>query len=161
MRGGIPAPAAAAEALGSGWLEGVEHVLPIRVYYEDSDAAGIVYYANYLRFAERGRTEFLRLLGIDQTALREREGLVFAVRRAEVDYFQPARLDDAVEVRSRLVEVGGASVSALQRVLRGGRPLASLSVKVACLFLADGRPARLPLGVRQTLAPYCQPEVEE
>jgi len=150
-----------AAPFGAGRIEDGEHILPIRVYYEDSDAAGIVYYANYLKFAERGRSEFLRLLGIDQTVLRERDGLVFAVRRAEVDYLSPARLDDLLEVRSRLVEVGGASVSARQTVLLGGRPLAALAVKVACLFLADGRPARLPLPVRRTLKSYCQSQVRE
>jgi acyl-CoA thioester hydrolase len=127
----------------------------LRVYYEDTDAGGIVYYANYLKFAERARSEFLRAAGIDQTAMRENDGLIFAVRRVEVDYREPARLDDAIEVRSRLLEVGGASVVAEQVVEKAGRRLVRVVVKVACITLDEGRPARIPAAIRGTLAPYC------
>ena len=82
-----------------------EHVFQCRVYYEDTDAAGIVYYANYLKFAERARSEFLRVRGISNRAVHEREGVVFAVRRLTVDYIAPARLDDLLDVRTRSVEV--------------------------------------------------------
>ena len=99
------------EAL-SGHFDGVEHVLPLRVYYEDTDAAGIVYYANYLKFAERARTEMLRLLGIHQRAMSEDYGLAFAVRDCSVDYRHPARLDDLPEVRSRLVKLSAAAARA-------------------------------------------------
>ena len=87
--------------------------------------------------------------------MREEAGLVFAVRHVEVDYREPARLDAALEVRSRLIEVGGASVVAEQVVERAGRRLVRLVVKVACITLADGRPARMPAAVRAVLAPYC------
>ncbi len=154
-----PTPPTPPELLpNSGRFEGGEHVLPLRVYYEDTDAAGIVYYANYLKFAERGRSELLRLLEIDQIALREREGLAFAVRQASVDYRSPARLDDLLLVRSRLTELGGARLAARQRVERDGRLLAEVGVRVACLRLTDGRPGRIPPHIRQTLAPLCKPE---
>jgi acyl-CoA thioester hydrolase len=142
----------------SGRFEGAEHLLPIRVYYEDTDAAGIVYYANYLKFAERARSELLRLLDVDQVAMRERDGLAFAVRQASVDYARPARLEDLLVVRTRLVGLAGASLSAVQRVERDGALLAHVSVRVACLRLADGRPGRIPPRIRQILAPLCQPE---
>jgi acyl-CoA thioester hydrolase len=145
----------AAQAAPAGYLEGGEFVLPLRIYYEDTDAGGIVYYANYLRFAERGRSEFLRHLGVDQMAMLTRDGLGFAVRRAEIDYRRPARLDDLLEVRTRLVEIGGASVTAEQRVLRAGAPLVSMLVRIACVFLDSGRPGRLPDEVRRLLVPHC------
>ena len=84
------------------------HSFPVRVYYEDTDLAGIVYYANYLKFIERGRTEFVRARGIDQSELKADQGIVFAVRRVEADYLRPAVFDDLLEVRTALVEVGGA-----------------------------------------------------
>lgn len=140
-----------------GRLEGRLHVMPLRVYYEDTDAAGIVYYANYLRFAERARSEFLRLLGIDQRALRERDGLVFAVRRAALDYRAPARLDDLLELRSTLTAVRAASVEALQRVLLDGHLLVDIRVQVAAVAVASGRAARLPAGVRRRLEDFCEP----
>lgn len=143
---------------GLGRLEGRLHVMPLRVYYEDTDAAGIVYYANYLRFAERARSEFLRLLGIDQRALRERDGLVFAVRRAALDYRAPARLDDMLELRSRLTAVRAASVEALQRVLLDGHLLVDIRVQVAAVAVPSGRAARLPAAVRRRLEDFCEPE---
>jgi acyl-CoA thioester hydrolase len=142
--------------LGSGVLDGRDHLLAIRVYYEDTDAAGIVYYANYLKFAERGRSELLRLLEIDQGEMREGAGLAFAVRHASVDYVSPARLDDLLYVRSRLVELRGATLAARQRIERDGMLLAEAFVRVACLRLADGRPGRIPPHIRQILAPLCE-----
>ncbi|MGF1625243.1 MAG: tol-pal system-associated acyl-CoA thioesterase [Alphaproteobacteria bacterium] len=119
------------------------HLFRLRVYYEDTDAAGIVYYANYLRFAERARTEYLRDAGVDQRTLRDRDGLLFAVRRCEIDYLLPARLDDSLEVMSRVVALQGASVTMQQTVMRAAEILAQLSVRVACVDGA-GRPARMP-----------------
>src|SRR3954447_22979409 len=118
-------------------------VHPVRVYYEDTDAAGIVYYANYLKFAERARTELLRHLGFSQERLRATGGPVFAVKRCEVDFVAPARLDDELVVESRLMTLGGASLEVDQRVKRGGSDLARLLVRVACVTL-NGRPTRLP-----------------
>lgn len=138
---------------------GAIHEFPIRVYYEDTDAGGVVYYANYLRFAERARTEMLRRLGHAQSALMEDAGegdagVVFAVRRCEIDYLRSARLDDALLVRSRLVEMGGASLKFDQEVVREDTPLARLKVRIACIRLHDGRPARLPAQLRSALMSY-------
>ncbi|SMF32710.1 acyl-CoA thioester hydrolase [Tistlia consotensis] len=148
--------AVSAEAPGSGFFEDREHCLPLRVYYEDTDAAGIVYYANYLRFAERGRSEFLRLAGIDQRPLFDSQDLAFAVRHASLDYRWPARLDDRLEVRSRLVRLGAASVEIAQRIVRDRQTLVTIMVKVACVALSDGKPKRLPAAVRTALEPFAQ-----
>ncbi|HEX9790021.1 MAG TPA: tol-pal system-associated acyl-CoA thioesterase [Kiloniellales bacterium] len=139
----------------SGTIDGLTHRFPIRVYYEDTDVAGIVYYANYLKFAERARTEMLRLVGVNQSEMTERYGLVFAVRTCAVDFLRPARLDDVVEVRSCLVKLAAATLQAAQAVWRGGEELARLDLRVACLR-RDGRPSRIPGPVRQTLEPYVQ-----
>lgn len=130
--------------------EAGEHVFAVRVYYEDTDAAGIVYYANYLKFAERARTEWLRGRGVGQRALSESEGVAFAVRRLAVEYLKPARLDDIIEVRTRIVDVRGASIDAEQELRREGQTIATLAVTLACVD-ANGRPARLPPVVRHAL----------
>ena len=128
-----------------------DHSLQIRVYYEDTDLAGIVYYANYLKFIERGRSEFVRALGIDQTRLRDERGIVFAVRRVEADYLSPARLDDLLTVTTTLASIGGASLVMDQTVSRGDRTLFAAKVTLVCLG-ADGRAARLPAQTRAALA---------
>jgi acyl-CoA thioester hydrolase len=134
----------------SGKIAAGAHSLLIRVYYEDTDAAGIVYHANYLRFAERARTEMLRLLGFGQERLRMEAGLAFAVRRCSVDYRAPARLDDELEVESRLAALRRASLDVDQSIRRDGTELARLAVQVACIDEA-GRPTRLPLTLRAAL----------
>lgn len=121
------------------------HRLSLRVYYEDTDLAGIVYYANYLKFIERGRSEWLRELGVDQAALK-RQGRVFAVRRIEADYLRPALYDDLLSVETSLGESGRARLVLEQRVLRGDETLFSARVIIACLDAA-GRPVRLPDGL--------------
>ena len=126
------------------------HRLPVRVYYEDTDAAGIVYYANYLRFIERGRTEYVRALGIDQRALKEAEGIVFAVRHVEADYLAPARLDDELDVTTRVELVGGARIVMKQEVLRVGQVLFSATVTLVAINEA-GQAARLPANIRLLL----------
>lgn len=118
------------------------HRFPVRVYYEDTDLAGVVYYANYLKFLERGRTEALRDLGIDQTRLNEEDGLVFVVTRVEIDYRQPARFDDMLTVTTALKERRGARAVLAQRVERDGAVLVTARVTLACMGL-DGRPQRL------------------
>ncbi len=143
----------AASGPTSGRMERGEHVLSLRVYYEDTDAAGIVYYANYLKFAERARTEMLRLAGIEQSEMAAALGIAFAVRDCTVSYAAPARLDDLIEVRSRIVEFKGATVRAEQEIRRGAEHLARLGLRVACVNL-DGRPARIPASVRQALQSY-------
>ena len=125
------------------------HTLPIRVYYEDTDMAGVVYYANYLKYIERGRSEALRALGIDQTAMRE-NGLVFVVRRLTADYMAPARFDDDLTVFTRTEAVKGASATMIQWVRREDQTLFRAEVQIACMDL-DGRPQRLPTEVRQAL----------
>lgn len=129
------------------------HRLGLRVYWEDTDAAGIVYYANYLRFAERGRTELLRALGIDQRRLREETGIAFAVRRCACEYLRPAMLDDALVVETEIAGLGAATCDMRQRVRRGADTLAALDVTVAAVA-ANGRPARLPPAVRHALAAF-------
>lgn len=129
---------------------GGEHVLPVRVYYEDTDAVGIVYHANYLRFAERARTEMMRALGLEQWRLWREHGLGFAVRRCCVDYHRPAQLDDALEIRSRVTAAGGASLSVRQAVTRDGASLAELDVRIACID-RGGRAVRLPPHLREAL----------
>lgn len=119
------------------------HQFPLRVYYEDTDAAGVVYYANYLKFAERARTEMLRCCGIDQDRLRREAGLGLVVRRATVDFLQPARLDDDLTVTTRLLWHSGATIEVAQEIARGGATLTRLDIRVACVR-TDGRPTRLP-----------------
>lgn len=126
------------------------HRFPLRVYYEDTDAAGIVYYANYLRYAERARTEMLRTSGFASSRLMAESGVALGVRRCNVDYRRPARLDDELEVETRVVRVDGASLELAQTVSRAGEVLVAMELKLGCMTL-DGKPARLPGGVRQAL----------
>ena len=140
----------------SGRVEGGIHHLPIRVYYEDTDTAGIVYYANYLKFAERARTEMLRLAGINQSEMATRYHMAFAVRNCAVDFRAPARLDDLIEVRSRFTELVGATVSSVQAIWRDAEELVRLDVRVACLR-ENGRPTRIPAPLRQALSLIIQP----
>ena len=135
---------------GSGRIEGGMHVLPLRIYYEDTDAQGIVYYANWLCFLERGRTELLRLLGQQHSALREKQGLNWVVRRCLIEYLRPARLDETIEIVTRCGEVRGASLDMLQDARRGGETLVRAELQIACTG-RDGRPARLPTEVRRAL----------
>ena len=122
------------------------HRWPIRVYYEDTDLAGIVYYANYLKFVERARSEMVREAGIDQVAMKA-EGLVFAVTRVDADYIQAAKYDDQLFVETTLDKVTPARFVMGQTVLRDGKAIFKAVVTVACLDAA-GRPARLPQAVR-------------
>tara|TARA_R110000868_G_scaffold32555_6_gene118526 strand:+ start:83 stop:541 length:459 start_codon:yes stop_codon:yes gene_type:complete len=143
-----PAPVSPA----TGVLSGRTHVLPLRVYYEDTDAGGIVYHANYLRFAERGRTEMLRAIGIELGRLRENEGLIFVVRKADMEYYKAAVLDDSLTVETTLEEIRGASVVLRQHIFRVGsanvsEELFNFNVHVACMG-PDGKAARLPNALR-------------
>ena len=126
------------------------HNFPIRVYYEDTDMAGIVYYANYLKFIERARSDWVRALGIDQTEMRVAEGLVFAVKRVEAEYHQPARFDDKLDVRTVIRAVTGARLVLEQAVWRGENLLFSAIVTVVCVS-DSGQPARLPANIRRVL----------
>jgi acyl-CoA thioester hydrolase len=122
----------------------------LRVYWEDTDAGGIVYYANYLKFIERARTEALIGLGLSQTALRERFGILFAVRDLAVSYLAPARLEDQLVVTTRAGAIGGARLVMDQEILRAGTRLAKCRVTLVCLG-PEGRPARMPAELRAAL----------
>ena len=121
------------------------HRFPVRVYYEDTDFSGVVYHASYLRFMERGRTEMLRALGIEQAGL----DFGFAVRAMQIDYLKPARMDDELTIETTTRSIGGATLDLDQRVLRGDDVLVTASVRIACI--AQGRPARLPKDIRAKL----------
>ena len=125
------------------------HTHPLRVYYEDTDAGGIVYHANYLKFCERARSEWVRGLGIDQRALKAERGLI-VVRRMEVDFLRPALYDDALTVTTRLRILGGARIELDQSVLRGPDTLFTAAVTLVCVG-PDGRAARLPDDLRAAL----------
>ena len=143
-------------ANSSGRIDGNVHRYRVRVYYEDTDATGVVYYANYLKFTERARTELLRLLGADHSALDETAGNAWAVRRCTIDYLRPARLDDELEVGTRVLALGGASAELEQVVRRGDVDLARLDLRLA-FVTPEGRPRRLPDSLRETLQTLVQP----
>ena len=133
-----------------GELRGGLHVFPVRVYFEDTDAGGIVYYANYLHFAERARSEMLRHLGIESGRMVKDWGLVFAVKKCSMDFIKPAKLDDLLLIKTRLIEIGGASLRASQRISLDGLDLVCLELKIACISL-KGRPVRMPSKIRNQL----------
>ena len=118
-------------SLGSGYIVAGRHLFPVRVYYEDTDAGGIVYHARYIAFAERARTELLRSLGLQQSALRDSHDLVFAVKDCAADFRRPARLDDELEVVSTLRELKGASFRVGQEIRRAAACLVSLDFRIA------------------------------
>ncbi len=126
------------------------HRLTLRVYYEDTDLAGIVYYANYLKFIERGRTEYVRAIGVDQVKLKAEAGIVFAVRRLEADYIAPAKFDDVLDVVTSVESLAGARIVMRQVVERSGEVLFEALVTLVALS-ETGRPARLPAEIRQSL----------
>jgi acyl-CoA thioester hydrolase len=128
--------------------------LPVRVYYEDTDAGGVVYYAGYLRFLERARTEWLRRLGVDQSRLIDESGLAFAVRSLAVDYLKPARLDDMLDVVAELESLGRAQVVFAQRIERNGETLVTASVRVACLDLKRNRATAIPKDLHTRLQEF-------
>jgi acyl-CoA thioester hydrolase len=117
---------------------------PVRVYYEDTDLGGVVYYANYLKFMERARTEWLRALGFEQTALARDHGVVFVVSSLAIDYLKPAAFNDELTVTVELEKLGAAQIVVKQTVARAGQPLAAASVRIGCVNTATFRPARIP-----------------
>lgn len=126
-------------------------VWPVRVYYEDTDAGGVVFYANYLKFMERARTEWLRALGFEQDRLRAESGVIFAVRSVQAEYLKPARFNDALLVSAELVEVRPASFSFVQRVSRNGVVLCEGRVRIVCLAADSFRPRPVPEDVLERL----------
>jgi len=127
------------------------HKFPVRIFWEDTDATGVVYYANYLRFLERGRSDMVRGAGIDQAAMYNFEGVMFPVRRCEIDYLKPAQLDDELEVRTSLRKIGGASMDMDQDIFRGDEILVRAKVRLACVGWS-GKPERVPEAVRNALS---------
>lgn len=134
-------------------VPGRTHITPVRVYYEDTDAGGVVYHASYLRFAERARTEMMRDFSRGHYARMLSQGMGFVVRRCVVDYARPALLDDLLEVHTRPLQVGAASLTAEQIVRRDGEVLVSMEIKLASIG-AGGRPARMPTELRHAIAEF-------
>jgi acyl-CoA thioester hydrolase len=148
MSGAEPYPHLAGRLVAGG------HVLPVRVYYEDTDFSGFVYHASYLRFMERGRSDYLRLLGVEQGALfaqaaAEAGSFAFVGRSMQIEFLKPARIDDVVEVRTEHKEIAGASITLLQRVLRREEVLIEAEVKVACV--SGGKAQRIPAALRKAM----------
>jgi acyl-CoA thioester hydrolase len=140
----------------AGILRDRRHVLPVRVYYEDTDFSGVVYHASYLRFMERGRTDYLRLLGVDHRALfeeteKEAPGFHFVVRSMNIEFLKPARMDDILEVVTEPEDVKGASITLRQRIMRGGETLIDAHVRVA--FVSGGKAQRIPKPLREAMQP--------
>lgn len=121
---------------------------PVRVYYEDTDTGGVVYYANYLKFFERARTEWLRSSGLNQDKLAQEDGLIFVVRRALLDFLGPARLDDLLDVTVEPLKLARVYVDLVQEVRCGAQVLARAEVRVACLSRRDFKPAAIPQCLR-------------
>jgi acyl-CoA thioester hydrolase len=153
-RSSVPSPLAG-EGQGEGASAGKNSVTPhihrVRVYFEDTDAGGMVYYANYLKFAERARTEMLRASGISHAEMVADDGLMLVVRRVAAEYRRSARLDDALEIETRLADMTGATLTLDQTVRCGGEVLVELVVTIACIT-REGRPTRLPERVRAAIA---------
>lgn len=137
----------------AGWLEGREHVLPVRVYYEDTDFTGVVYHGNYVRFFERGRSDFLRVAGVSHAQLLAREDpAAFTVVRMEIDFKRPARIDDGLLVRTLYDSVKGPRLFISQKIMRGEELICAAKVEAACIDLA-GRPRKPPSGLVDALRP--------
>ena len=134
------------------FLDGAHH-LPIRVYYEATDFTGVVYHANYLRYMERGRSDFIRLAGVDHVFMAAQGGAAFAIAKFDIDFKKPARIDDALVVRSLFFPVKGVRLNAFQQVLRGGELLAQARVTAVCVG-PDARPIKPPAAMIEKLKPW-------
>ena len=138
----------------AGVFDGREHVLPVRVYFEDTDFTGVVYHASYVRFCERGRSDFLRLARIGHQDLLDRdEPVAFAVSRMTLEFRGPARIDEALQVRTAFDALRGPRFMISQRILRDQAVLLTAAVEVVLITL-DGRPRRPPKGLVETLSPW-------
>ena len=138
----------------AGWFDGREHCLPVRVYYEDTDFTGVVYHANYVRYFERGRSDFLRLAGVSHTDLLERhDPAAFVITRMEIDFKRAARIDDALLVRTTYDQVKGPRLLISQRIFCGEALIAQANVSAACITL-DGKPRKPPSGLVEALRPW-------
>ena len=142
------------ELAGLGRFEGKVHILPIRIYYEDTDLSGVVYHANYLRYMERGRTEFFRLAGVTKMAmLEDAEPTAWTLRSASIEFFKPARLEDPIEVHTTCPMLSGARMLADQKIYCQGILLAHGKVE-ACVMTLSGKARRIPQAMREKLLPY-------
>lgn len=141
-----------------GELRGRLHVLPVRVYYEDTDAAGVVYHSNYLRYCERGRTEMLRTIGIELGRVQAEDNLVFVVHKGEIAWRRPARLDDALTVETALTGMGRATVSLRQIIRRGREDIVHFTVDVACMDIASSRATPVPAHLRSKFEAFVSEE---
>ncbi len=130
--------------MGDGDRRSESFLWPVRVYYEDTDGGGVVYYANYLRFLERARTEWLRALGFEQSELARRDGVLFVVRSAAVEYLKPSLFDDRLHISVEVVKVGAGQIEFSQRVRRDREVLVTASIRVACVDAGSFRPVRMP-----------------
>lgn len=138
----------------AGRFEGRVHILPVRVYYEDTDFTGVVYHANYVRYFERGRSDFLRAAGVSHTELADREDpAAFVVTRMEIDFRRPARIDDALQVHTTYDEARGPRLFVTQRILRGEELIAEAKVSAACITM-DGKPRKPPPGLVDRIKPF-------
>lgn len=136
------------------------HEISLRVYYEDTDAGGIVFYASYLKFAERGRTELLRAAGYENKALMDEHDILFVVRRVEVDYLSPARLDDVLTVKTGILELKNASFRVRQSIFRHEVLICSMDVILVCVT-KEARPVRMPEFMRDKLMPFYESKEEK
>ena len=140
--------------MSDGHMSGKLHILPVRVYYEDTDLSGIVYHANYLRYMERGRMEFFRAAGVAEFAhIHHEEPTAWTLRKVQIEYFRPARLNDLVEVQTRLTELTGVRMCAEQKVFCRGEQLTQATVE-ACVITLSGKPRRIPRPTYEKLAPF-------
>jgi acyl-CoA thioester hydrolase len=141
----------------AGRFDGRIHVLPVRIYYEDTDFSGLVYHASYLRFFERGRSDFLRLADVHHSALlQDEDPLAFAVSRMEIDFIRPARIDDALTARTAFETMRGPRIFIAQELVRGGETLVRAKVEICCINLA-GRPRKPPATLLARLKPFLEP----
>ncbi len=132
----------------------MEHKIPIRVYYEDTDAGGVVYHSNFINFAERGRTELLRFMGFENKSLRESQGVLFVVRHINADYFKPAVLDDVLEIQTIVTQVKNTSLVMRQSIYRNAEMIFAADVTVVCVNAGSMKPARIPDGLRTGFRKY-------
>jgi acyl-CoA thioester hydrolase len=137
-----------------GAIDGKRHIYPLCVFYEDTDAGGIVYHAQYLAFAERARTSMINLLGFSNRNIAERHKVAIAVRHCTVDFRRTARLEDRLTVESRLIRIGGASLGFEQKIMRDGEELVVIEIVLACMSLETFRAQRLPDELRNVFSDY-------
>lgn len=133
------------------------HKWPVRIYYEDTDTGGIVYYANYLKFAERARTEMLRELGIESQRIKDDLGIGLAVRRCHAEYMKPAKLDDQLVVETKVLKMGGVSMELHQTIIRDDETLVQMEVKLGSINFESGRPEAFPREMRSALESRLNP----